>query len=116
MDHTITLPSQKKVSFRSPKVKDKRDAIRDFSQEDDYRAKGYNLEEAIAAKCITKVDGNVVNLESDLLSDPFDILDSWDLREQQFFMEVFSNLYYLDEKGRQKAADEAKKILGVSKK
>lgn len=112
MDHTITLPNSKvQVSFRIPKVSDKRSVIRSFTQDSDVRTKGYNYEEAISAKCITKIDGKPVNQESDIMFDPFDLLDDWDFVDQQFYLEVFSNLNFLDEKGKQKAAEVAKKIL-----
>lgn len=114
MDHTITLPNSKgEISFRSPKVKDKRDAIRDFSQDSSARNKGYNLEEAIAAACLTGIGGESVNLENDLMSEPYDLMNDWEFIDQQYYLEVFSNLYFLDEKGKQKAAEAAKKIIAA---
>jgi len=46
--------------------------------------------------------------------EPDGITDDWCVEDQQYFMELFSTLYLIDDKGREKAQAEAKKLMGVS--
>ena len=115
MNHELTLPRRRiKITFRSPKTEDKRRAIRDFSSESKPQSKGFNLEEAIAACCITSIDGEQVNSENDLLSEPYDLQNDWEFADSLYYQEVFANMFFMDEKGKAAAAEEAKKILGAS--
>lgn len=100
------LPSTKKVTFRAPTFVDRRNILRQFERND-----GYMPEDLLAAKCLTHVNDRVV--EEDWANlDPISIFDSWDLRDQQFYLEVFMNMFSLDEKAKNAAQETAKKLMG----
>ena len=103
----IVLPSTKKLTFRAPTFVDRRNILRQFERND-----GYMPEDLLAAKCLTHVDNHVV--EEDWANlDPISIFDSWDLRDQQFYLEVFMNMFSLDEKAKNAAQETAKKLMGA---
>jgi hypothetical protein len=107
--HTITLPKgQFEVSFKPPLVYDRREMIKHYNKEC-----GLLPEEVLAIRCIVNINGRV--LDSDAYDyEPDGITDDWCVEDQQYFMEVFSTLYLIDDKGREKAQAEAKKLMGVS--
>ncbi|MBD2201564.1 hypothetical protein H6G33_09415 [Calothrix sp. FACHB-1219] len=105
--YNIKLPSGKDISFRAPSFKDRRDILREFD-----KTAGYLAEDLLAVKCLTHVDN--IAVEQYWEAEPITIFDSWDLRDQSFYMEVFMNMFSLDEKARKAAEDQAKKLMGVT--
>lgn len=102
------LPSTKKITFRAPSFVDRRNILRQFERND-----GYMPEDLLAAKCLTHVDDRIVEEDWATL-DPISIFDSWDLRDQQYYLEVFMNMFSLDEKAKNAAQETAKKLMGAT--
>lgn len=105
----LTLPSGVSIEFRSPTFKDRRIVLSSYSKDD-----GYVPEDGLAAKCITKVAGNSVlkeEWEIQSIKDHVAIMDSWSFQDQQFYLEVFMNMFSLGEETRKSAEEIAKKLL-----
>lgn len=106
----IDLPSGKQVTFRPPSFVDRRKSIRNFPGAKEC---GYIPEDLLAAMCITNIDGNPIPAEWEM-HDPIALFEGWDLKDQAFYLEVFMNMFSLDEKEKQSAQDLAKKLMGGS--
>lgn len=102
----LNLPTGKKIVFRAPSFADRRNILRQFERND-----GYMPEDLLAAKCLTHENGQPIQEEWATL-DPIAIFDSWDLKDQQFYLEVFMNMFSLDEKAKNAAQETAKKLMG----
>lgn len=101
----LSLPSGKKVTFRAPTFVDRRLILKEYD-----RSEGYLPEDLLAAKCLTHVEGQPLadNWETDAIT----LVDGWDLRDQSYYLEVFMNMFSLDEKAKQAAQEAAKKLMG----
>lgn len=105
--YNCKLPSGIEVSVNPPSFQDRMEAVKEFrSVKDDV---GYSVEELMAAKCITSIDSNVVN--TDMLLDPVLLVAEWPNADVQYYIEWFMTLFFLDDKIRDKATNEAKKIM-----
>lgn len=101
----LNLPSGKKVTFRAPSFMDRRLILREYD-----RTEGYLPEDLLAAKCLTHVDGQPI--EDNWEVEPISLVDAWDLRDQSYYLEVFMNMFSLDEKAKTAAQEAAKKLMG----
>jgi len=105
----LKLPSGADIEFRGPTYKDRRVVLSSYNKED-----GYVPEDALAARCITKVNGNSVlkeEWEVQSTKDYVAIMDSWNFKDQQYYLEVFMNMFSLGEEVRKNAEEVAKKLL-----
>jgi hypothetical protein len=106
--YDITLePTGRPVRFRAPSYADRRQAAKMYEG----RGTGYSMEELLAAYCLVQVDGQVV--QEVWAADPVTRMDNWSLSEVMFYMEVFTSIGLIDEKGRQSALDLAKRLMGA---
>lgn len=105
--YNCKLPSGIEVSVEAPSFQDRIDAVKDYrSVKDDV---GYSVEELMAAKAITSVNGDVV--DTGMLLDPVMLLADWPNADVQYYIEWFMTLFFLDDKIRDKATQAAKKIM-----
>lgn len=107
---TVELPSGASVSFRPPSFIDRRKAIRNFPGAKEC---GYIPEDLLAAMCITQINGQPTPQEWEHV-DPISFFEPWELKDQAYYLEVFMNMFYLDDKEKQTAQDIAKKLMGGS--
>lgn len=105
----IDLPSGRKVVMRLITYRDRQEALRIFKSTQN---PGYTIDEYLASMSIVAIDGK--DMTVDLVTDPIERMDSWELKDTQYFLEVFMVINSLDEKMRQEAAEQAKKLLGGS--
>lgn len=101
------LPSGIEVSVTPPSFQDRMEAVKEFRQVKD--EVGYSVEELMAAKCVASINGDVVN--TDMLLDPVLLLAEWANADVQYYIEWFMTLFFLDDKIKDKATSEAKKIM-----
>lgn len=101
------LPSGSSVSVDAPSFRSRMEALKEFKAAKEEL--GYTAEELLAAKSITAVNGDVVNQRT--LFDPIEILYSWEISDIQYFIEWFMTLFFLEDKMRERAANEAKKLM-----
>ena len=98
----LELPVSKAIlTFRAPSGKDQRLA---FAQYD--KATGMLPELIIAIKCLEKVNQNKV--------DPEDYIETYDymeLRDSSYYFDVFAAMFLDDQEKRDKAKEDAKKLL-----
>ena len=102
------LPSDLEIEFRTPTYKDRKHVLRGYNREE-----GYVPEEALAARCLTRVGGQSVAKDEweQVTADSLAIMEPWTFKDQQFFLEVFMNMFSLDEERRSNAKELAKKLL-----
>lgn len=101
------LPSGIEVAVNSPSFQDRMEAVKEFrAVKDDV---GYSVEELMAAKCLTAINGDVV--DGGMLLDPILLLADWPNADVQYYIEWFMTLFFLDDKIKDKATNEAKKIM-----
>jgi hypothetical protein len=103
----ISLPSKKKVQFSAPTFNDRRLMLKNYD-----RAEGYLPEDLLAAKCLTHVNESPV--QQDWETEPINRFNGWSLKDQAYYLEVFMNMFSLDEKTKEAAAQEAKKLMGMT--
>lgn len=101
------LPSGKTVSVDAPSFRVRMEALKEFKAAKEEL--GYTAEELLAAKSITAVDGNTINQAT--LFDPVEILYNWQINDIQYFIEWFMTLFFIEDKMRERAANEAKKLM-----
>jgi hypothetical protein len=106
--YNCKLPSGIEISVNPPSFQDRMEAVKEFRQVKD--EVGYSVEELMAAKCIASVGGNVV-VGNDMMLDPILLLADWPNADVQFYIEWFMTLFFLDDKIKDKATNEAKKIM-----
>lgn len=105
--YNCKLPSGIEVSVKPPSFQDRMEAVKEFRPVKD--EVGYSVEELMAAKCIVSINGDVVN--TDMLLDPVLLVAEWPNADVQYYIEWFMTLFFLDDKIRDKATSEAKKIM-----
>ena len=105
--YNCKLPSGIDVSVNPPSFHDRMEAVKEFRSVKD--EVGYSVEELMAAKCISAIDGNVV--DTGMLLDPVLLIADWPNADVQYYIEWFMTLFFLDDKIRDKATQEAKKIM-----
>lgn len=101
------LPSGATVSVDAPSFRSRMEALKEFKSAKEEL--GYTAEELLAAKSITAVNGDVVNQRT--LFDPIEVLYSMEIADIQYFIEWFMTLFFLEDKMRERAANEAKKLM-----
>jgi len=101
------LPSGIDISVNPPSFQDRMEAVKEFRSVKD--EVGYTVEELMAAKCIVAVNGNVVDTR--MMLDPVLLVAEWPNADVQYYIEWFMTLFFLDDKIRDKATNEAKKIM-----
>ncbi len=101
------LPSGIKVSVKPPSFQDRMEAVKEFRQVKD--EVGYSVEELMAAKCVAAINGDVV--DTGMLLDPVLLLAEWANADVQYYIEWFMTLFFLDDKIKDRATNEAKKIM-----
>ncbi len=104
---TVELPSGLKVSINPPSFNDRMNAVKEFRAIS--KDAGFILEELMAAKSIAAVDGNVV--EQEWASDPIMVMAEWSNIDVQYFIEYFMTAFFPDDKLKEKAQEEAKKLM-----
>lgn len=104
------LPSKLKVSVEPPTYAVRVQAVQEFrSAQSREEIVGYTVEELMAAKCLTAINGDVV--DQNLLLDPIMLMEDWPQRDVQFYLEWYMTMFFLDDKMREKAANAAKKLM-----
>lgn len=101
------LPSGIEVSVNPPSFQDRMEAVKEYRSVKD--EVGYSVEELMAAKCICAIGGDVV--DTGMLLDPVLLIAEWPNQDVQYYIEWFMTLFFLDDKIRDKATQEAKKIM-----
>jgi hypothetical protein len=105
--YKCNLPSGLEVSVTPPSFQDRMEAVKEYRSVKD--EVGYSVEELMAAKCISAIGGDVVN--RGMLLDPVLLIAEWPNADVQYYIEWFMTLFFLDDKIRDKATQEAKKIM-----
>jgi len=103
----IKLPSGNNVSVNAPSFNDRMEAVKEFRSVKDEA--GYSVEELMAAKAIGAVNGDVV--ETGMMLDPILLMAEWPNQDVQYYIEFFMTAFFLDDKIRERAASEAKKLM-----
>lgn len=101
------LPSGAELAVNPPSFQDRMEAVKEFRGVKD--EVGYSVEELMAAKCIAAVDGNVV--DTNMMLDPVLLLADFPNADVQYYIEWFMTLFFLDDKIKDRATNEAKKIM-----
>lgn len=101
------LPSGRSVSVEAPSFRSRMEALKEFRAAKEEL--GYTAEELLAAKSISAVDGDVVNQKT--IFDPVELMFDWDISDIQYFIEWFMTLFFLEDKMRERAVNEAKKLM-----
>jgi len=101
------LPSGIVVSVKAPSFQDRMEAVKEFRSVKDEA--GYSVEELMAAKAIGAVGGNVI--DTSMMLDPILLMADWPNQDVQYFIEFFMTAFFLDDKIRERAATEAKKLM-----
>ena len=101
------LPSGKTVSVEAPSFRSRMEALKEFrgSKEE----LGYTAEELLAAKSISSIEGNVVH--QNMVFDPVELMYDWEIQDIQYFIEWFMTCFFLEDKMRERAVNEAKKLM-----
>lgn len=100
----LGLPSGKEVTFKEITFMERRHIAKKYN-----RNEGYLLEEVMAAAAITHIDGEPT---AEWLGDPIARLDTWSIPDVQYYLEAFLSINSIDETARERAQEEAKKMLG----
>lgn len=103
---TTNLPSGNKVTFKEITFMERRQIAKKYN-----RNEGYLLEEVMAAAAITHINGDPLD---EWGGDPISRLDAWSIPDVQYYLEVFLSINSIDETARERAQDEAKKMLGAT--
>lgn len=99
----LELPRSKAtIEFKSPTFGDRTSILKEYD-----RSWGYTAEDALAISCVQKINGQSVKDNSGTL-DFFGQCPNYDY---MYYIEVFFNMFMLDEDARKDAASVAKKIL-----
>lgn len=101
------LPSGRTVSVEAPSFRSRMEALKEFRSSKDEL--GYTAEELLAAKSISAIDGNVVHQAT--VFEPTELMYDWNISDIQFFIEWFMTLFFLEDKMRERAVNEAKKLM-----
>lgn len=101
------MPSGKTVSVDAPSFRVRMEALKEFKAAKEEL--GYTAEELLAAKSITSVDGKSINTRT--LFDPVEVLYDWGIGDIQYFIEWFMTLFFIEDKMRERASNEAKKLM-----
>ncbi len=104
---TCELPSGIKVSVEAPTYFHRTESVKEFRVMKD--EVGYSVEELMAAKSITAINGQVV--QSSLMLDPIYIMSEWPNSDVQYYLEWYMTLFFLEDKIKDRATNEAKKIM-----
>ena len=100
---SIELPRSKVViQFKSPTFGDRTRILKEYD-----RSLGYTAEDALAISCVTKINGESINDAAGTLS----FFHNCPNYDYMYYIEVFFNMFMLDEDARKEAASNAKKIL-----
>lgn len=101
------LPSGKTVSVEAPSFRSRMEALKEFRAAKEEL--GYTAEELLAAKSISSIEGNVV--QQNMVFDPVELMYDWEIQDIQYFIEWFMTLFFLEDKMRERAVSEAKKLM-----
>ena len=101
------LPSGQSVSVEAPSFRSRMEALKEFRAAKEEL--GYTAEELLAAKSITAIGGDTVNQRT--IFDPIELMFDWDISDIQYFLEWFMTLFFLEDKMRERAVNEAKKLM-----
>jgi hypothetical protein len=105
----LTLPAGTVVYFRRPTGKDRSEVMTAIDFNDEQFMKGsIQVEQAIRAKCLVKVNGNAPEVNY------LRAFDEWDDAEVQFYGEVFSRMFGMNEEKREEAKKAADFLLANS--
>lgn len=103
----LKLPSGADIKFSAPSFNDRRLMLKNYD-----RNEGYLPEDLLAAKCLTQYKG--VPVQEEWAMEVIHRFDGWSLKDQAFYLEVFMNMFSLDEKAKNAAAEEAKKLMDAT--
>ena len=103
----VKLPSGKSIAVKAPSYYDRLETVKEWRKTNGDA--GYSADELMCAKCVVGVDGNSVN--PDMIPDPILIIADWSNQDVQYYMEFFMTAFFLDDKLRERAANEAKKLM-----
>ena len=103
----IDLPSGRKVAVVAPSFMDRMNAVRECRSIS--KDVGYILEELMAAKSIVSIDGHVV--DDGWAAEPIMRMSDWTNVDVQYFIEFFMTAFFPDDKLKEKAQEEAKKLM-----
>ncbi len=102
----LELPSGTKITFRAPVGADRNNVLQ-MTQISADRAlsDAMMVDDYLAAKCITEVDGKATD------GDYKKLFDTWTQKDILFFRSVFDEMFGMDEESRNKAKDAAAFLL-----
>lgn len=102
----LELPSGKKIKFRAPVGKDRNNVLQ-MTQISADRAlsDAMMVDDYLAAKCVTEVDGKQAD------GDYKHLFDSWSQKDILFYRAVFDEMFGLNEESRDKAKEAAAFLL-----
>jgi hypothetical protein len=104
---TCNLPSGKTAAVEAPNYFHRTETVKEFRPIKD--EVGYTVEELMAAKSVVAVDGKPVN--NKLSFEPIQVLAGWPPADVQYFIEWYMTLFFLEDKLRDRAVNEAKKLM-----
>lgn len=102
----LELPSGKKIKFRAPLGRDRNNVLQMTQISADRALSDAMLvDDFLAAKCVTEVDGKPTD------GDYKHLFDSWSQRDILFYRAVFDEMFGLNEESRNKAKEAAAFLL-----
>ena len=98
----LTLPSGKKIKFRSPLGADRASVLQMMKMgSDNFLSSAFLIDAYVAAKCMTEIDGKPAEAD---YKRTYDCLEDEDAN---YFITVWQELFGMTEEKRQKAKEDA---------
>lgn len=104
----VTLPSGKRIIYRSLSFRDRKSLLMKFKQQE-----GYLAEELMAAFCLVQENDNPVASDWEINHDYSRRMDHWSVKDVMFYSQIFLNTELLEDEAIQNAKDIAKKLIGA---
>lgn len=104
----VKLPSGLSIGVKPPTFMDRMAAVREFRSVQ--REVGYILEELMAAKALVAINGQQLEDDWAYNNEPIMKMAGWDNIDVQYYIEWFMSAFFPDDKLKERAAEEAKKL------
>lgn len=105
----VKLPSGLSVGIKAPTFMDRMAAVKEFKSVQ--REVGYILEELMAAKAIVAINGQSCEDDWAYNGEPIMKMANWDNVDVQYYIEWFMSAFFPDDKLKERAQEEAKKLM-----
>lgn len=102
----LTLPSGLAIKFRAPNFIDRRNILKNMDKNG-----GYTSEDLLSVNCLQMVNGKPFDPNAYDVIDPIGVMHQWPLSDYMYYLEVFFNMFMLDDEARREASNVAKKLL-----